>query len=227
MLGDYSSKEQTEANVRDLIDRGFRLLLGPFGSGQSEYAARVVSESSDVLLMATAASKPTVFRGRPRVFGVFSPSNSYFDQAVAIAAARPGPKQAALLIEDHSVSRTWGKGARAALAKHDFELLQEASLPHQASDREVASLLGKWAADFPPDALPLVLAATYSVRTCIKVRISVHMSIHLSISMSVHVSMHMSMHMSAQVCTPLHATVYAQSICTPFYILVYTHVYCL
>lgn len=168
ILGDYSDASRTEFNVRAMLHSDIRLFLGPFGSGQSGHAAHVINSSSDALLMATAASATSVFRGRPRIFGTFSPGATYFRSAVAhLASLTSAPRSAALLVEDYGPSVGWGQGARADLVAFGFDLISDVTVDYRADGAALANVVADWKTLFESRAVrPILLLATYDVTTC-------------------------------------------------------------
>ena len=166
-LGDYSDSTITESNIYSLLARGVRLFLGPFGSGQSSLAASAVHSVPDALLMATAASSTTVFAGKPRVFGIFSPGGSYFATVLRKFAA-DNVIDVALLVEDFGPARSWGEGARVEIEHLGMNLLSDVTVPRFASEADLTAEVKNWANMFGSSGSePLILLATYEIQTCI------------------------------------------------------------
>jgi len=165
-IGDYSDSAVTASNMQLLLAQGVRLFLGPFGSAQSAAAAAVVHSAPDAIIMATAASSTSVFAGRPRVFGVFSPGGSYFETVVEkFAVTKPN---CAILTENFGPALSWGAGAKADIAQRGMKLLSEVTVPHFASEDELAAVVSGWGKIFEDaGSSPLILLATYEIQTCI------------------------------------------------------------
>jgi len=173
ILGDYSQKEVTAQNIRGLINRGFSLLLAPYGSGQSEYAARVVNETDNAFLVAPSASKPTVFFQRPRVYGMLPRSGDYLQSAVNIAVQlSPSHRHAAILCEDYGVAKAWASGLRQHLTAFNFTTHKDVLVPHfigKNNPGELEHLFSEWLAEFNASGVkPFVFAVTYDYETCTK-----------------------------------------------------------
>ena len=79
LLDDKSDKDHVTMITNHLVQNlGIRFLLGPYSSGLTMRAAIVANETGAVLV-APASSNPSVFIGRPSVFGTLTPSTKWMN----------------------------------------------------------------------------------------------------------------------------------------------------
>lgn len=93
----------TQATKHLVEDLGIKILLGPASSTLNKPAAAVANSSGALMVTANAAS-PSVFAGRPKVFGILTPAPVWQKPAVDALATR-GAKTIGYMFEDQGFQK--------------------------------------------------------------------------------------------------------------------------
>jgi branched-chain amino acid transport system substrate-binding protein len=121
--------------VEDRVD----LLLGPYGSGPTEAAARV-AERHQIPLLAGNGSADSIFaQGLQWTFGVMTPASRYLDGIIDLAAqARPPLGSVAILAADELFARAVAEGAADYARRRGLRVLTVERYPPDAQDLTAA-----------------------------------------------------------------------------------------
>lgn len=155
LLDDRSDADEAAWVTRRLITTsGIRLLLGPYSSSLSEAAAAVADELGAVMV-APVAGSPSVYAGRPRIFGTLSASSSFMVEPMAAVAATaacaeaPGRCSVASLQEDVGFLRGVCAEVPRLADLHSLRLGVQTTVPVNAGDADVAAAVASIVADGP------------------------------------------------------------------------------
>ena len=123
LVDDVSDKGRTRANVRYLVrDLGIKLLLGPYSSGLTNDVA-ALAHATNATLMAPGASSSSVYKERPRVFGMNTKVTIAFDAAFKAVSGKVST--VAYVLEAGSVSKRKKCGSVQILAnRHGMSFVQ-------------------------------------------------------------------------------------------------------
>jgi branched-chain amino acid transport system substrate-binding protein len=141
---DDTSKPDTAAQLVDQFnDSGVKLILGPYGSANTEAAAAVVERNGQVMADSAGADDKIFEKGYRRSFAVLSPASQYAASIVRsiVELANPKPKTVAILSADDGFSKTAAEGGAAEAQKQGMTVLPTEFFPNGATD--VSSSLTK------------------------------------------------------------------------------------
>ncbi len=147
---DDTSKPDTAAQLVDQFnDKGVKLILGPYGSANTEAAAAVVERNRQVMADSAGADDKIFEKGYQRSFAVLSPASQYAASIVRSIAelADPKPKTVAFLSADDGFSKTAAKGGIDEAKKQGMTVVATEYFPNGATD--VSSSLTKVKAKHP------------------------------------------------------------------------------
>jgi branched-chain amino acid transport system substrate-binding protein len=117
---DDQSVAATSAQIVDTYnDKGYKLILSPYGSAGTTAVAPVVERNGQVMVDANGADTAIFTHGYKNTFAVLSPSSSYVTAIIdSVAALSPAPKTVAIIAASDGFSqRAAEKGAGEAQAK--------------------------------------------------------------------------------------------------------------
>jgi branched-chain amino acid transport system substrate-binding protein len=117
---DDQSVAATSAQIVDQYnDKGYKLILSPYGSAGTTAVAPVVERNGQVMVDANGADTAIFTHGYKNTFAVLSPSSAYVTAIIdSLAALSPAPKTVAIIAASDGFSqRAAEKGASEAQAK--------------------------------------------------------------------------------------------------------------
>lgn len=141
---DDTSKPDTAAQLVDSFnDQGIKLVLGSYGSANTEAQAAVVERNKQVMMDSSGADDNIFTKGYTRTFAVLSPASEYAASIVKAVAelADPKPTTVAVLSADDGFSKTAAEGGANAAKAAGFTVLETEYFPNGATD--VSSALNK------------------------------------------------------------------------------------
>jgi branched-chain amino acid transport system substrate-binding protein len=141
---DDTSVPDTAAQLVDQFnDKGVKLILGPYGSANTESVAAVVERNGQVMSDSAGADDKIFKKGYQRTFAVLSPATSYVSSMVQAVydLATPRPKTVAFISADDGFSKTATQGGLAKAKELGFQVVAEEYVPNGTSD--VSSALTK------------------------------------------------------------------------------------
>jgi len=105
---DYSEPAAAARIVGMFADRGYHLLLGPYGSPATAVAAAAAERNGQILVNALGASDSISERGYRNTFSVISPASEYASSILFALRelARPQPRRVVFLSADDDFSRS-------------------------------------------------------------------------------------------------------------------------
>ncbi|WP_433468094.1 amino acid ABC transporter substrate-binding protein [Spirillospora sp. CA-128828] len=141
---DDTSKPDTAAQLVDQFnDKGVKLILGPYGSANTEAAAAVVERNGQVMADSSGADDKIFHKGYRRTFAALSPARSYAASMVQAIneMAQPKPSTMAFLSADDGFSKTVAESGAAEARRLGFKVVATEYFPSGTSD--VSSALTK------------------------------------------------------------------------------------
>lgn len=123
---DDTSKPDTAAQLVDQFnDKGVKLILGPYGSANTEAAAAVVERNGQVMADSSGADDKIFQKGYKRTFAALSPARSYAASMVQAIAemAKPKPSTMAFLSADDGFSKTVAEFGAAEARRLGFTVV--------------------------------------------------------------------------------------------------------
>ena len=134
---DDTSKPDTAAQLVDQFnDKGVKLILGSYGSANTEAQAAVVERNGQVMIDSAGADNKIFSKGYKQTFAVLSPATEYAASIVKAIAelAQPKPKTVVFLSADDGFSKTVTEGGMKSAQELGFTLLGTQYFPNGASD---------------------------------------------------------------------------------------------
>ena len=96
---DDTSKPDTAAQLVDQFnDQGVKLILGSYGSANTEAQAAVIERNNQVMVDSSGADNNIFAKGYKRTFGVLSPATEYAASIVRAIAELASPKPTSLVV---------------------------------------------------------------------------------------------------------------------------------
>jgi branched-chain amino acid transport system substrate-binding protein len=138
---DDTSKPDTAAQLLDqLNDKNVKLILGPYGSANTEAAAAVIERNGQVMADSSGADDKIFTKGYKRTFAVLSPATQYVASMVSAIndLANPKPKTIAFISADDGFSKTAAQGGIAKAKELGFDVVAEEYVPNGTSDVSAA-----------------------------------------------------------------------------------------
>ncbi|HEV2414923.1 MAG TPA: amino acid ABC transporter substrate-binding protein [Candidatus Dormibacteraeota bacterium] len=117
---DDQSVAATSAQIVDgFNDKGYKLILSPYGSGGTIAVAPVVERNGQVMVDSNGADTAIFSKGYKATFGVLSPSSTYVTTIIdALSALSPAPKTVAIIAASDGFSQHAAEqGVKEAQAK--------------------------------------------------------------------------------------------------------------
>ena len=134
---DDTSKPDTAAQLVDQFnDEGIKLILGSYGSANTEAQAAVVERNGQVMIDSAGADNKIFSKGYKQTFAVLSPATEYAASIVKAIneLAQPKPKTIVFLSADDGFSKTVTEGGMKSAQELGFTLLGTQYFPNGASD---------------------------------------------------------------------------------------------
>lgn len=147
---DDTSKPDVAAQLVDQFnDKGVKLILGSYGSANTEAQAAVVERNGQVMVDSAGADNKIFSKGYQRTFAVLSPATEYAASIIKAITelATPKPKTVAFLSADDGFSKTVTEGGIKAAKDAGFTVLDTQYFPNGTSD--VSSALTKVKGEHP------------------------------------------------------------------------------
>lgn len=141
---DDTSKPDTAAQLVDTFnDQGIKLVLGSYGSANTEAQAAVIERNNQVMVDSSGADDAIFQKGYKRTFAVLAPASEYAASIVKAISdlATPKPTTMAVLSADDGFSKRAADGAVKAAKDKGFTLQETQYFPNGATD--VSSALNK------------------------------------------------------------------------------------
>ncbi|GAA5180208.1 amino acid ABC transporter substrate-binding protein [Rugosimonospora acidiphila] len=138
---DDTSSPDTAAQLIDQYnDKGYKLVLSPYGSAATEAAAAVVERNGQVMVDSLGADDTIFEKGYRRTFGVLSPGSEYAASIVEALhdLAKPTPKTVIFLSADDGFSKSVTTGGEKAARGLGMTVLPTQFFPNGASDVSAA-----------------------------------------------------------------------------------------
>lgn len=140
---DQSQPDTAGQLVDQFNDKGYHLILGPYGSATTGAAMAVIERNGQVMVDSSGADDKLFDRGYRRTFAVLSPASGY---AVSIVnaineLATPKPRSMVFLSADDGFSKTVAAAGEARARSLGFTVLPTEQFPAGATD--VSSALTK------------------------------------------------------------------------------------
>ncbi len=141
---DDTSKPDTAAQLVDQFnDQGVKLILGSYGSANTEAQAAVIERNGQVMVDSSGADNAIFSKGYKRTFGVLSPATEYAASIVKAIneLANPKPTTIVFLSADDGFSKRATDGGVDAAKKLGMTVQETQYFPNGATD--VSSALNK------------------------------------------------------------------------------------
>ncbi|HEX2704136.1 MAG TPA: amino acid ABC transporter substrate-binding protein [Candidatus Lustribacter sp.] len=141
---DDTSKPDTAAQLVDQFnDQGIKLLLGSYGSANTEAQAAVIERNAQVMVDSSGADDKIFAKGYKRTFAVLSPATEYAASIVKAIndLASPKPKSIVFLSADDGFSKTATEGGIKVAKELGMTVFDTQFFPNGATD--VSSALNK------------------------------------------------------------------------------------
>jgi branched-chain amino acid transport system substrate-binding protein len=142
---DDTSKPDTAAQLVDQFnDSGIKLVLGSYGSANTEAQAAVIERNGQVMVDSSGADDKIFSKGYKRTFAVLSPASEYaasIVKAIDELATTPKPQTMVFLSADDGFSKTATEGGVKAATAAGFTVQGTQYFPNGATD--VSSALNK------------------------------------------------------------------------------------
>ena len=116
---DQSTAATSAQTVDSYNDKGYKLILSPYGSAGTSAVAPVVERNGQVMVDSNGADTAIFTHGYKNTFAVLSPSSTYVTTIVdALVALNPAPKTIAIIAASDGFSQhAADQGAKEAQAK--------------------------------------------------------------------------------------------------------------
>ncbi len=134
---DDTSKPDTAAQLVDQFnDQGVKLILGSYGSANTEAQAAVIERNNQVMVDSSGADNNIFAKGYKRTFGVLSPATEYAASIVRAIAELASPKPTSLVVlsADDGFSKRAADGAVKAAKELGFTVQETQYFPNGATD---------------------------------------------------------------------------------------------
>jgi branched-chain amino acid transport system substrate-binding protein len=134
---DDTSKPDTAAQLVDQFnDKSVKLILGSYGSANTEAQAAVIERNGQVMVDSAGADDKIFAKGYKRTFAVLSPATEYAASIVKAIAelAQPKPKTIVFLSADDGFSKTVTEGGMKTAQEMGFTVLTPQYFPNGATD---------------------------------------------------------------------------------------------
>ncbi|HXT44167.1 MAG TPA: amino acid ABC transporter substrate-binding protein [Pseudonocardiaceae bacterium] len=133
---DQSQPDTAGQLVDQFNDKGYHLILGPYGSATTGAAMAVIERNGQVMVDSSGADDKLFDRGYRRTFAVLSPASVY---AVSIVnaineLATPKPRSMVFLSADDGFSKTVAAAGEARARSLGFSVLPTQQFPAGATD---------------------------------------------------------------------------------------------
>lgn len=144
---DYSDDQSQPDTAGQLVDqfndKGYHLILGPYGSATTGAAMAVVERNGQAMVDSSGADDKLFDRGYRRTFAVLSPASVYATSIVNAIneLAAPKPRSMVFLSADDGFSKTVAAAGEAHARKLGFTVLPTQQFP--AGTTDVSSALTK------------------------------------------------------------------------------------
>ena len=141
---DDTSQPDTAAQLVDQFnDQGVKLILGSYGSANTEAQAAVIERNGQVMVDSSGADNAIFSKGYKRTFGVLSPATEYAASIVKAVneLANPKPTTVVFLSADDGFSKRATDGGVDAAKKLGMTVQETQYFPNGATD--VSSALNK------------------------------------------------------------------------------------
>jgi branched-chain amino acid transport system substrate-binding protein len=137
---DTSSPDTAAQLVDQFNDKGYKLILSPYGSAATEAAAAVVERNGQVMVDSLGADDKIFDKGYRRTFGVLTPGSEYAASIIQAIhdLAKPAPKTVIFLSADDGFSKTVTTGGEKAAHDVGMTVLPTQFFPNGASDVSAA-----------------------------------------------------------------------------------------
>lgn len=150
---DDQSQPDTAAQLVDQFnDRGYQLILGPYGSATTGAAMAVIERNGQVMVDSSGADDALFTKGYRRTFAVLSPASMYAASIVEAIneLATPRPRTVVFLSADDGFSKTVADAGEAQARSLGFTVLPRQQFP--AGTTDVSSALTR-IKDSKPDVI--------------------------------------------------------------------------
>ncbi|HKS52310.1 MAG TPA: amino acid ABC transporter substrate-binding protein [Pseudonocardiaceae bacterium] len=146
---DQSQPDIAGQLVDQFNDKGYKLILGPYGSATTGAAMAVVERNGQVMVDSSGADDKLFSKGYQRTFAVLSPASVYAASIVNAIneLATPKPRSMVFLSADDGFSKTVAAAGEAQATSLGFTVLPTQQFPAGATD--VSSALTKIKASKP------------------------------------------------------------------------------
>jgi branched-chain amino acid transport system substrate-binding protein len=140
---DQSQPDTAGQLVDQFNDKGYKLILGPYGSATTGAAMAVVERNGQVMVDSSGADDKLFSKGYQRTFAVLSPASVYAASIVNAIneLATPKPRSMVFLSADDGFSKTVAAAGEAQATSLGFTVLPTQQFPAGATD--VSSALTK------------------------------------------------------------------------------------
>ncbi len=140
---DQSQPDTAGQLVDQFNDKGYKLILGPYGSATTGSAMAVVERNGQVMVDSSGADDTLFNKGYRRTFAVLSPASVYAASIVNAIneLATPKPRSIVFLSADDGFSKTVAAAGEARATSLGFTVLPSQQFPTGATD--VSSALTK------------------------------------------------------------------------------------
>jgi branched-chain amino acid transport system substrate-binding protein len=133
---DQSQPDTAGQLVDQFNDKGYRLILGPYGSATTGAAMAVIERNGQVMVDSSGADDKLFDRGYRRTFAVLSPASVYAASIVNAIneLATPKPRSMVFLAADDGFSKTVAAAGEARARALGFTVLPTQQFPAGATD---------------------------------------------------------------------------------------------
>jgi branched-chain amino acid transport system substrate-binding protein len=140
---DQSQPDTAGQLVDQFNDKGYKLILGPYGSATTGAAMAVVERNGQVMVDSSGADDKLFIKGYQRTFAVLSPASVYAASIVNAIneLATPKPRSMVFLSAGDGFSKTVAAAGEAQATSLGFTVLPTQQFPAGATD--VSSALTK------------------------------------------------------------------------------------
>jgi branched-chain amino acid transport system substrate-binding protein len=140
---DQSQPDTAGQLVDQFNDKGYKLILGPYGSATTGAAMAVVERNGQVMVDSSGADDKLFTKGYRRTFAVLSPASVYAASIVNAIneLATPKPRSIVFLSADDGFSKTAAAAGEARARSAGFTVLPGQQFP--AGTTDVSSALTK------------------------------------------------------------------------------------
>jgi branched-chain amino acid transport system substrate-binding protein len=133
---DQSQPDTAGQLVDQFNDKGYKLILGPYGSATTGAAMAVVERNGQVMVDSSGADDKLFTKGYRRTFAVLSPASVYAASIVNAIneLASPKPRSIVFLSADDGFSKTAAAAGEAQARNVGFTVLPGQQFPAGATD---------------------------------------------------------------------------------------------